>query len=176
MGITRLGLPYPEPSALANKGAADIKALAESVDALTVAKAGMPFLHVGGVGAVALNAVYPWTTVTTDTHAAWDATTKRYKIPIAGLYEIAVHTKCNASGGYDEPAIQTAATVAGTYSNRFTRGNPTNAPYNSMYMRGLAVLPKDSGVRIMEGGGAWTGYNDPPTGSNFLQILYLGPV
>lgn len=136
---------------------------------------GSPYLYVGGISSQALNAVYKFTSVISDTHGKWDLANGRYTVPVTGYYFINIHTKCGASGGYDEPSIQVASSVAGTYANKITCGNPTNAPYNSMTLSATLLLNANTGIRVWEGGGAWTGYNDPsPAGSNYFQMTFLG--
>lgn len=122
-------------------------------------------------------AIVPYANVRTDTHGGWNATSKYYTVPKAGMYQIAITYKCGAVAATPSQFLGDFSSSSISY---ISGANGLSGAYSGSSVSGCLYFAQGTQLCVREQGATYTPQNDattsPGTGSNFLHITYLGPV
>ena len=132
-----------------------------------------PQLRVYNAGPVVNGQVIPYNSVRKDSHGKWNATSKTYTVPAAGLWSVQIQYKASAAAS--SPALHFQVDGVGQlYSSALPPG-----AYNGGHLSGVLDLPQGAVCRVVENNATYTPQNDSAglygTGSNYLHMTYLGP-
>lgn len=132
-----------------------------------------PQLRVYAPATVTAGSAVPYATVLKDTHSGWNSTTRKYTVPVAGLYLCSIQWKF---GGVASTQVLTDNASGAAI---FTGPNSGTAAYGGFSASGTVDLTAGQVVYIKETAATASPHNDTTgaggTGSNYFHLTYLGP-
>jgi len=134
-----------------------------------------PQLRVYAPASVTSGAVVPYATIGKDSHSGWNSGTRKYTVPVAGLYHFAAQWKCSSPGVVSNLCLIDNATG----NTIFAGPNSSGGNYTGFPMSGCVDLTAGQVVYMKELTASYTPFNDTTgsggTGSNYFHLTYLGP-